>query len=179
MPPRQANRTSVPAIPPATTENLPQTTQVRRSGRSRHAPPGGECFDLANISGDEEEEEDQHPTQAAAQPPISTDSTETTIPEISSGINNPDIVVTRDSKNQAEDVAFFYNKFPKGYECKFCRWVFPHYKLPVRIYILLTEPPTTQTPTNGMSRSTTYFHRSHPRQRFDLILRSTICQFTW
>jgi len=128
MPPRQAKRTraSAPALPPATVENLPQTTRVQRSGRSGHAPPGGEYFDLANISGNEEDEdeESQLSAQAAAQPPIGTDST---IPEINSGINNPDIVATSGSRNQAEDVAYFYDKFPTGYVCKFCKYVFPHY----------------------------------------------------
>lgn len=118
MPPRRANRKQVsPALSPATAET-PQTTQVQRSGCPRHAAPSEENFDLANISGGEGEE-DQHP----AQPLIDT---ETTIPEVDSGINNPDIVVARDSKNQADDVAYFYDKFKDGYECKICRYEFLH-----------------------------------------------------
>lgn len=105
MPPRRANRKQV--IP----ETQPQTTQVRRSGCPRHAAPGEESFDLAIISSGEGEEEDQ----ATAQPPIDTE----TIPEVDSGINNPDTIVT--PKNQADDVAFFYNKLPDKYECIFCR----------------------------------------------------------
>jgi hypothetical protein len=105
MPPRRANRKQVIA------ETQPQTTQVRRSRRPQHAAPSEESFVLANISSDEGEEEDR----ATAQPPIDTE----TIPEIDSGINNPDIVVT--PKNQADDIAFFYDKLPDKYECVICR----------------------------------------------------------
>lgn len=113
MPPRRANRkqVSVPALSPATAETRPQATQVRRSGCPRRAAPSEENFDLANISGGEGE--DQHP----AEPLIDT---ETTIPEVDSGINNPDIVA-REPKNQADDVAYFYDKLIDGYECKICR----------------------------------------------------------
>ena len=106
MPPRRANRKQVIA------ETQPQTTQVRHSRRPQHAAPSEESFDLANISsGEGEEEEDQ----AIAQSPIDTE----TIPEIDSRINNPDIIVT--PKNQADDIAFFYDKLPDKYECVICR----------------------------------------------------------
>jgi hypothetical protein len=120
MPPRRANRKQVsPALSPATAETA-QTSQVRRSGSPRCAAPSEdteENFDLANISGGEGEE-DQHP----AQPLIDT---ETTTPEVDSGVNNPDIVVA--AKNQADDVAYFYDKLIDGYECKICRYEFLHY----------------------------------------------------
>jgi hypothetical protein len=111
---------SVPVLSPATAETRPQTAQVQPSGCRRRAAPSEENFDLANISGGEEE--DQHSAQA--QPLIDT---ETMVPEVDSGINNPDIVVARDSKNQADDVAYFYDKFIEGYECKFCRYEFLHH----------------------------------------------------
>jgi hypothetical protein len=31
------------------------------------------------------------------------------------------------AKNQADDVAYFYDKLIDGYECKICRYEFLHY----------------------------------------------------
>lgn len=123
MPPRRTNQKqmSVPAPPPVTV-----APGIRRSRRPQHAAPGGESFDLANISGSEDEEEDQSPEQLLI-------STEITITENEDeddcGINNPDIIVTRDSKNQAEDIQFFYDKLPDNYRCKVCKYVSLHYQL--------------------------------------------------
>ena len=110
MPPRRTTQkqVSVPVAPPVIVEARPQTTWVRRSAHSQHAAPVGECFDLATISGSEEED----------QPPIGD---ETAPPENNYGINNPDIVVTRDSKNQAGDVHFFFEKLHDMYQCRYCR----------------------------------------------------------
>ena len=105
MPLHQANQKQVIA------ETQPQTTQVRHSRCPQHAAPSEESFDLVNISSGESEEEDQ----AIVQPPINTE----TILEIDSCINNPDIIVT--PKDQADDIAFFYDKLPNKYECIICR----------------------------------------------------------
>jgi hypothetical protein len=119
MPPRRNKQTRLAVQveprtePSVTVETLPQLTQVRQRGRPQHVAPGGESFDLANISGSENEEEEQHP----AQPPIGP---YTTIPDNNGNINNPD-VVTRKSKNQAGDVHFFFNKSAECYQCKFCK----------------------------------------------------------
>ena len=37
--------------------------------------------------------------------------------------------MTHDSKNQAEDIQFFYDKLPDNYRCKVCKYVSPHYQL--------------------------------------------------
>jgi hypothetical protein len=115
MPPRRTDqrKESVPVPPPATVETRPGTTPVHRSGRPRPAAQSGESFDLANITGSEDEDEDQRP----AQPPIGT---QTTIPENDSDINNPDIVATHNPK-QAGDIHYFFEKLPEIYQCKICK----------------------------------------------------------
>ena len=119
MPPRRNTREPVPM--PATVGTGPQTTQGWPSERSQPTAPGtGETFYLANISGSEEDEDDQRPTQ----PPTGT---QPTIPGSGSGINNLTIVAPRDSKNQAVDVHYFFEKLPDKYQCKTCQYVFHNF----------------------------------------------------
>ena len=121
----------------ATVGTNPQTTQARRSERSRPersrpVTPGGdsESFDFTNISGaSSEEEEDQPPTgtrRPSTQPPSAPTVTQTTIPRTDSGINDPNIIAS--AKNKAYDVHYFYDKLPVPgsdpdsiYQCKFCK----------------------------------------------------------
>jgi hypothetical protein len=118
MPTRRTNKKqlAVPAPPPV--ETRPQTTQVRQSRHPQHAAPGGESFDLAAISGSEDEEEDLEEDQRPAQPPIGTD---TAVPENDGGINNPNVIPTRHAKNKALDTHFFFDKLTTVYQCKICK----------------------------------------------------------
>ena len=98
---------SVPAPLPVTVE-----PGIRRSRQPRHAAPGGESFNLANISGSKDEEEDHSPEQLLIGTEITVTEDED---EDDRGINNPNIIMTRDSKNQAEDIQFFYDKLLDNY----------------------------------------------------------------
>jgi hypothetical protein len=100
---------------PALAPTQSQPPLVQRSGQQPQAPPSGETFDIENISGDEDKDEDYKLGRSS----VGTQAATSTVVEQNIAINNPDIVAPR--SRAAGDIHYFFEKTVDKWRCKFCK----------------------------------------------------------
>ena len=107
-------------VTPPDTFRQPSGNAPTRRSNSTTAPAEGESFDLDNVSGSSNDEDNHLPVRQAGRPQGTAQAT-TVTPAENSGFNDPSIAAPSDSKTAGADTRYFFERLADKVVCRECR----------------------------------------------------------